>query len=166
MVRPRTDDDLDACEQLAQAVHQADGYPVWLGSGLRDFISAPEALAAWVAVDDAAQVVGHVVLNPRTSPGAMALAGEASGLAADELVVVARLLVAPAARRAGVASALLDHAVDAARRRQRRPMIDVVTRFAAAITVYERRGWVRVGQASMPIPDADPLEMYVYVLPF
>jgi hypothetical protein len=42
-VRRRTADDLDGCVELLRAIHALDGYPPWLGGGMRDFLDSPDA---------------------------------------------------------------------------------------------------------------------------
>ncbi|MGH2351012.1 MAG: GNAT family N-acetyltransferase [Chloroflexota bacterium] len=163
-LRARTDDDLDACELLARDVHHVDAYPPRFADDLRGFVSAPGALAAWVAAWDGA-IVGHVALQPTSSPAVMALAGEATGRAPERLGVVARLLVAPAHRRKGLGRALLGVAAQAAHDRDRWPILDVATDFDAAIGLYERSGWVRAGRVDVRFRDAEPLAEYVYVGP-
>ena len=66
LFRHRTDDDLDASERLAFAVHEVDGYPVHIPADMRKFLVAPDELTAWVAELDG-EVVGHVALHPRCS---------------------------------------------------------------------------------------------------
>jgi len=163
-LRARTNDDLDACELLACEVHDVDGYPPRFADDLRRFVSASGALAAWVAVSDGA-IVGHVALQPTSSPAVMVLAGEATGRAPARLGVVARLLVAPAYRRKGLGGALLGLAAQAAHDRGRWPVLDVATHFHAAIGLYERAGWVRAGRVEVRFRDAEPLAEYVYIGP-
>jgi GNAT superfamily N-acetyltransferase len=163
-LRPRTYDDIDACELLAREVHDVDGYPPRFADDLRGFVSAVGALAAWVAASDGA-IVGHVALQPTSSPAVMALAGEVTGRAPERLGVVARLLVAPAHRRKGLGGTLLGVAAQAAHDRGRWPILDVAVHFHAAIGLYERSGWVRAGRVDVPFRDAEPLAEYVYIGP-
>jgi GNAT superfamily N-acetyltransferase len=163
-LRPRTDDDLDACELLAREVHDIDGYPPRFAEDLRRFVSVPGALAAWVAEWDGA-IVGHVALQPTSSPAVMLLAGEATGRAPKGLGVVARLLVAPAHRRKGLGSTLLGVAAQAAHAQGRWPILDVATHFDAAIALYDGAGWIRAGRVDVHFPDAEPLAEYVYIGP-
>ena len=161
-LRPRKQDDLDACELLAREVHDVDGYPPRFADDLRGFVSAPGALAAWVAAWDGA-IVGHVALQATSSPAVMALAGEATGRAPERLGVVARLLVAPAHRRKGLGGTLLGAAAQAAHDRDRWPILDVATHFDAAIGLYERFGWVRAGQVDVPFLVAELMAEYVFI---
>ena len=163
-LRPRTDDDLDACELMAREVHDVDGYPPRFADDLRRFVSVPGALAAWVAEWDGA-IVGHVALQRTSSPEVMVLAGEATGRAPEGLGVVARLLVAPAHRRKGLGGTLLGLAAQAAHDWGRWPVLDVATHFDAAIGLYERAGWIRAGRVDVHFPDAEPLAEYVYIGP-
>ena len=163
MLREREDADLDALEALARAIHERDGYPPLLPRGLRAFVASAPALAAWVAVAEG-RVVGHVCLNPASSPEVMTLAIEATG--ADAFGVVARLFVDPAHRRAGVGEALLATAAGEARRRGLLPILDVSTSFEPAIALYERCGWQRLGSVQVAVgPDRPPFDEIVYALP-
>ena len=164
-VRPRGDDDLDACAALARATHLYDGYPAYVKDGdFRAFITRPGALAAWVAEIDE-HVVGHVALHARTTEPAMNLATARLDLPAEQLGVVARLMIAPDARHRGIAHILLRIATEEARARNLTPMLDVVTRHTAAIALYERAGWRRLGTVAFTMPDGSELEEYVYCAP-
>lgn len=164
VVRPRVDADLDACVDLAGVVRALDGYPPYLPGGLREFLATPGALGAWVAEVDGA-LVGHVALHPDSSAPVMALAAEATGLPAARLAVVARLLVAPDARRQGLGSRLLGTAAAAARGQDRCPILDVVERFTPAHALYERAGWRRVGTVVVALADGTSIDEAVYVGP-
>ena len=164
IVRRRRDDDLSSCVALATVVHAVDGYPPRMADDLGAFISSPDAIDAWVAEIDGT-IIGHVALHRRTSDEAMMLAARASGRPVSDLAVVARLLVSPPARRAGVARALLATAVHAARARGSRPMLDVAATFTAAIQLYGANGWRRIGTVTREFPSEGPLEEFVYLGP-
>jgi hypothetical protein len=100
IVRDRQDEELAACEQLAQATHLNDRYPVYLGNSARSFLSHPNALCAWVAELDNT-VIGHVALHPATSKAVMTLACDRLKVTADRIGVISRLLVSPTTARAG-----------------------------------------------------------------
>lgn len=164
-IRPRTRADLDACELLAVAVHRLDGYPPRQAHDLRTFLASPGALGAWVASRDG-DIVGHVALHPNSSPEVITVARRETGREYEQFGVVARLLVAPEARRAGVATTLLDTAVTAAREQGRLPILDVASHLTAAIGLYEHTGWTRLGVVVVRIPGDDgPLEEFVYRAP-
>ena len=155
-VRRRVDDDLDALEVLAEEVHALDGYPPRLPRGLRRFVEAPGNFGAWVA-EDGGRVVGHVCLNGASSSEVMTVAVEVTG--ADAFGVVARLFVAPTHRRLGVGEQLLATAVAESHRRGLLPILDVSTSFAAAIALYERTGWQRLGRVAF-----EGFDEFVYAL--
>jgi ribosomal-protein-alanine N-acetyltransferase len=163
IVRRRSDGDLDQCEQIARLVHDLDGYPPHLPSELRRFIDSPDAIAAWVA-ENRDRLLGHVALHPTSSPEVMALASAATGQQPEGLGLVARLFVSPAARRNGVARSLLLVATAEAEARGLRPILDVGTHFDAAISLYERCGWVRAGIVTVRFRDM-ALKEFVYLSP-
>ena len=65
-IRRRTNDDLVRAVDLAELVHELDGYPRYLPGDLRSFLASEDALASWVAVEGS-ELVGHVALHRRTS---------------------------------------------------------------------------------------------------
>jgi GNAT superfamily N-acetyltransferase len=164
LLRDRTADDLAGCEQLARAVHKRDGYPHYLPGDLRDFLVLPDAYGAWVAEQDG-RIVGHVALRRRTAPGPMELASAATGQPASQLGVISRLLVAPAARRAGTGRRLLEHGWQQAVGRGLWPVLDVAADLTAAIRLYESCGWVRAGAVAVTFRDGNSLDELVYLGP-
>jgi GNAT superfamily N-acetyltransferase len=163
-VRARTDADLDACVEMAVLVHQRDGYPVYLPTDLRAFLASPDAFGAWV-VEEADGVVGHVALHRRTSAAALAVAAAALRQPVERLGVVARLLVAPTARRRGVGRELLEMASRHAVARGLWPMLDVATHYRGAVRLYEECGWTRAGDITLRFTDEVTLDEHIYVGP-
>jgi GNAT superfamily N-acetyltransferase len=164
LVRPRTEADVENCVRLTEAVRVADGYPAHVAGSLRDFLVSRDALAVWVAQRGDA-IVGHVSLHSRSADAVVALATERLGHPADRLGVVARLLVAPDARRRGLGRTLLNTAADEARARGLWPILDVATTHRAAIRLYEACGWVRAGVVTAKLRDGAELEEIVYLSP-
>jgi GNAT superfamily N-acetyltransferase len=121
-------------------------------------------LAAWVAVVDAA-VVGHVALHDTGLGVTMACAAAHARRPPGELALVARLMVGPAARRGGVAHALLESAAAGAHDRGRRPVLDVAIELHAAVRLYESCGWERAGEVVIELDDEPNLPCYVFVGP-
>lgn len=165
LIRERQDEDHPALDLLARSVHQLDGYPMYMpDDNFLAFLISDQALNGWVAVDQG-QVVGHVALHRRSSPGVVALAASQLGLRASECGVVARLLVAPEQRRTGLGRRLLDHATDQCRRRQLAPILDVVDGTEPAIALYEHAGWRHLGSVTFTLPDGSELTEHVYAAP-
>jgi GNAT superfamily N-acetyltransferase len=162
-IRLRTDGDVDACVRMAEVVHERDGYPAYVATGLRDFLVTSDALEVWVAEDDG-QVIGHVALHGHTIPAVLDIASQAVGRPVSGLGVVARLLVDPEARQHGAGEALLEVATAKSWALGLWPILDVCSRFSAAIALYERQGWRRVGQVDLVFGDVE-LEELVYVAP-
>jgi GNAT superfamily N-acetyltransferase len=163
IVRPRIEADLDRCVAVAQVVHQLDGYPMYLPTGLRDFLVSSDAYGAWVAEDDG-EIVGHVALHRRSTAAVLALASETVRQPVERLGMVARLLVGPAARRQGVGEALLDVASRAAVDLGLWPVLDVVTSSLGAVSLYEKAGWTRAGKVPFDLGGVT-IDEYVYIGP-
>ena len=164
IVRPRTDDDLDACVRMATIIQDLDGYPTRRPLDLRGFLASPDALGAWVAEREG-QVVGHVALHRHSTPEVLAMASQALSRPVDQLGVVARLLVSPYARREKIGRTLLNAAASEASRRGRWPILDVVTTFEAAVNLYESCRWARVGQVTFRFHDGGSVDEFVYLGP-
>lgn len=164
LVRDRTPADVDSCVRLARIVHHLDGYPPYLPGDLHDFIASTDALAAWVAKRHGV-IVGHVALHQHSSAQVLATASAHLKRPADQLGVLARLLVAPGSRRDGVGRSLLDVASRAAVARGLWPILDVATHFRSAIGLYENCGWVRAGEITVQFDDGTSLDEFVYVAP-
>ena len=163
IVRGRRDDDMEACERLAQATHLHDRYPACLGDSARSFLRHPGAFGAWVAELDHT-IVGHVALHPAASKAVMTLACDRLKVTADRIGVVARLLVSPQQRGQGAGSRLLRIAVTEAQALRLRPVLDVDINLTSAIALYEHAGWQRIGMADVGLPDGTSLHEAVYAL--
>lgn len=164
IVRLRTEDDAGDLERMAARVQRADGYPGRRPRDLRSFLYAADGLSAWVAEVDGA-VTGHVALHRTSLPVVMARAAEALHCGTDDLAVVARLIVDPARRRAGVGRALLETATAGARQRGLHPILDVATGYDAAIALYGSCGWRNAGEVTMVFADGTQLQSFVFVGP-
>jgi len=164
LIRPREGGDIAACVEVLREVHALDGYPRYLPGDVEAFLIQPDAYACWVAELEGV-VVGHVALAPTTSPAAMKIASDALGRPEAELGVVARLFVAGRARRTGAGQRLLGTAATAATARGLWPVLDVTTDAAAAIALYERSGWTRVGTATIVFRSGRTLDEHVYLGP-
>lgn len=163
-VRARRQSDVDPLLEMAQLVKRLDGYPPRGPVDLERFMVPPEQLAAWVAEIDTT-VVGHVALHATGANDTVNLAARHTGRRAEELAVVARVLVSPTARRIGVGHALLDTAVNGAHERGQVPILEVAVHFDAAIGLYESCGWDRIGEVTIQFAQEPSLQRYVYVGP-
>lgn len=92
-VRPRTATDLATCVRVLADVHRADGYPMAWPADPSSWLSPDGVQGAWVA-ESGGTPVGHAVV---TGPG------DDARPAADRLVALSRLFVAPHRRGDGVA---------------------------------------------------------------
>ncbi|MGY4918033.1 N-acetyltransferase family protein [Streptomyces sp. 900116325] len=147
VIRPRETSDLPKAAIVLSAVHESDGYPV---EGVEDpqaWLSPDGLLAAWVAELDG-KVVGHVAINsPQPGEEVARLWKEKNGVDNSQIAVLARLFVASEARKGSVGKRLMDAAEAYARTSKLRLVLEVLTKDAAAIRLYERLGWQRIGEA-------------------
>lgn len=165
LLREKTDADVAATLELLSRVHRTDGYPLHLGPDeVGSFLTSRHETAAWVAEHDG-RVVGHVALHCPAEDPTIEAAGRATGLPADRLAMVSRLFVDPSLRRAGLGRTLLRHAVDGARARDLRAVLDVGQALAKPIALYESEGWERVDELHLPLDEHTILDLWVYVSP-
>ncbi|MER5637229.1 GNAT family N-acetyltransferase [Kitasatospora sp. NPDC002227] len=138
VVRERRDADLPGCVAAMRSVHETDGYPVVWPAEPERWLTPGGTIGAWVAEVDGV-VAGQALL---CRAGAE-LAGEV-GMPEEELAAVARLFVGAVARKRGAAGELLARVTEEAQLRGLQPVLEVETRAAKAIALYERTGWQRV----------------------
>ncbi|WP_327116633.1 GNAT family N-acetyltransferase [Streptomyces sp. NBC_01341] len=146
IVRPRETNDLAEAATVMAAVHESDGYPVEVVEDPEGWLSPEGLLAAWVAEVDG-HVVGHVAVNtPQPMEEVARLWRERSGADNSQFAVLARLFVSGEVRKSSVGKHLMDAATAYARTSGLRLVLEVLTKDAAAIRLYERLGWKRIGE--------------------
>ncbi|NEC09701.1 GNAT family N-acetyltransferase [Streptomyces sp. SID7909] len=145
LVRLREDADLGAAAAVLAGVHESDGYPVEGVAEPEAWLSPEGLLAAWVAELDG-RVVGHVAVNrARHGEDVARLWGERGGAGDAEVAVLARFFVGRDARGASAGARLMGAAEGYARAHGLPLVLEVLTKDAAAIRLYERLGWQRIG---------------------
>ncbi len=163
-IRARADADIDACVALMHQPHVLDGYPRFWRDGPARFLVADQETAAWVAELDGA-VVGHVALHQAAGDPTLPAGQRRTGLPAERLTVLARLLVSTAQRRAGVGRRLVATAIAHAHARQQRPLLDVIREDLGPVRLYESMGWERLEPLTLALDNGQALDMWVYLGP-
>lgn len=164
-IRARAAEDLERLAAVAARVQMEDRYPIALpAGGFGAFLTTPEPVAAWVAVVGD-ELVGHVALNGVTSRPVVQLV-EHLRIGGGTPIYVARLLVDPDSRRAGIGGALLRHALDAAVAAKWSAYLDVVDTptAAPAIALYRRSRWTEIGSVAFELGGCD-IEELVFAAP-
>jgi GNAT superfamily N-acetyltransferase len=145
VVRERTSDDLPGAAAALVAVHASDGYPVEGVDDPEAWLTGSTLVQAWVGELDG-RVVGHVGISlPQADDAAAAMLANMSEGADERAAVLGRLFVLDAARGQSLGRKLVQAATAYARRNGLRLVLDVMTKDAAAIRLYERLGWQRMG---------------------
>lgn len=163
-IRVRTEADMDELVVVARRVRDSDRYPIFEPvQGLRWFLTTPEPIMSWVAVDGG-QIIGHVALNPSATSSTMRLI-EARRAPASA-VFVARLLVDPNWRGQHIGEGLLDHARRWAVANGHTVYLEAVDvpEGAVALAMYRAKGWVEVGRVSFDFGD-EGVEEVVFSAP-
>ncbi len=156
---------MERCVALLRDVYPVDRYPaVWPAEPVR-WLLGRECIAAWVA-EDAGRLLGHLSLHRTDASRERWQWREALAIPLERLAVVSRFFVAPAARRRGVGSALLDGAEHHAGEHGLSLVLDVAEHNRGAIAFYEHRGWRRVGTTELTL-SGEPwtLPLVLFVLP-
>ena len=165
MIRPRRSEDLEPCLRLLHAVHLRDRYPFRWPEDPPRWLTGRFSLGAWVSECDG-KIDGHLSLHRTGETRVRPEWREAVPVPADRIAVVSRFFVAPDARGRGVGSALMGAAEGHAAARDLGLVLDVADHNHDAIAFYERRGWKRVGTASLLLDDGHSvLPVLLFVLP-
>jgi GNAT superfamily N-acetyltransferase len=165
VIRVRTDADLPAAAAALVEVHDTDGYPV---EGVADpvaWLTGATLRRAWVAELDH-RIVGHVsISDPQPDDAAATVWREQAGDDTEALAVLGRLFVVRDARRRATGEHLMTAAQEYARNNGLRLVLDVMTKDTAAINLYERLGWRRIGTTDHDNGRGETIPAYCYVGP-
>lgn len=164
-VRERTAADLRGAAAALVEVHRTDGYPV---EGVDDPVAWLDGAAvrrAWIA-ELRGRVVGHISISePRPDDAAAHLWRATPGGAHDTVAVLGRLFVVTEARRRAAGERLVRAAQDHAREHGLRLVLDVMAKDAAAVALYERLGWRRIGRTEHDTGRGGTTPAHCYVAP-
>lgn len=163
-VRPFGENDLFAVASALVKVHETDGYPVEGVEEPEEWVSSPSVLKAWVA-SMGEQVVGHVALMSADSEDANRRWKEAAPDDDKKVRALARLFVVREVRNRRVGERLVLAVMAYARERDTRLVLDVMLKDEAAIRLYERLGWARIGLAEHRHGESSVTPAACYVWP-
>ncbi|MCX5398167.1 N-acetyltransferase [Streptomyces sp. NBC_00102] len=162
-IRSFTAEDLAGAAAALVEVHDTDGYPVEGVGDPEAWIASKDVLTAWVAQSGSA-IVGHVaVMKPQGEAAEMWM--RQSGDDGSHVGVLARLFVVKAARKQAVGEQLVNTAVTFARAQQLRLVLDVMAKDVAAIRLYERLGWHKIGETIHHFGASETIPAVCYVAP-
>ncbi|MBY8886825.1 GNAT family N-acetyltransferase [Streptomyces sp. PTM05] len=164
VVRPFEPTDLAGAAKALVEVHETDGYPVEGVEEPQAWLSSEDTLAAWVS-ESGGSITGHVSLMEPRGEGAVSLWIEQSGEDEARVAVLARLFVVRAARENATGKRLVEEAMRYARANELRLVLDVMTKDAAAIRLYERLGWNRIGETTHHFGDGEAIQAICFVSP-
>ena len=164
IIRPFEDADLaDAASALVQ-VHATDGYPVEGVDDPEAWLRSSDVIAAWVGVMNE-RIIGHVAIMQPHGEDAVSLWMQQSDDAEGQIGVLARLFVVKEARKHAAGERLAQAAMDYGNEHGRRLVLDVMTKDAAAIRLYERLGWREIGRATHQYGSSQSIDAVCYVAP-
>jgi GNAT superfamily N-acetyltransferase len=164
-IRERRADDLEAAARALIAVHATDGYPVEGVSDPVTWLQPPTLLHAWVA-ELAGDVVGHVLVSsPTSGDDAVRIWREQNPNATTSLAVLGRLFLTPEARGRRLGERLVLATTAYAKDRELQLLLDVMVKDTAAIHLYERLGWQRIGETLHRFGQDDQTQAFCYLAP-
>ncbi|HET6652151.1 MAG TPA: GNAT family N-acetyltransferase [Nocardioides sp.] len=140
-IRPRRPKDLPACARLLRVVATEHQYPARWPEAPRSWLAGPDVLSAYVA-EEHGEILGHVAIATVPRNGISRVRWqEITGRDVTQLRRISRLFVRRRVRGEGIASDLLDVAVDEIRTHGLVPVLDVVSTSTDGIAFVEKRGW-------------------------
>ena len=164
-VRRRTSADLGTCGAILRRVHELDRYPVEGVTDTDTWLNPPTLTRAWVATLDH-QVVGHALLtSPTEGDDAARLWHEQTDTPLAAITVLGRLFVDPLARGHAAGSQLLREVLQYATAHGLTAVLDVMEKDEAAIRLYERAGWMPIGEARHTFGANQSIRALCYVAP-
>ncbi len=164
VVRPIADADIPGAAAALVEVHATDGYPVEGVENPEAWVRPTGVMGAWVAEKEG-KIVGHVAVMQPHEEGAVSLWREKSGETVERIGVLARLFVVREARQYGTGERLMRAAMDYAQESSLRLVLDVMTKDAAAIRLYERLGWQHIGEVTHHFGAGQQIPAVCYVWP-
>ncbi|MFC8565418.1 GNAT family N-acetyltransferase [Streptomyces sp. NPDC057245] len=164
IIRSFTDEDLTGAATALVEVHDTDGYPVEGVDDPEAWIKSEGVLAAWIA-ESGGRVVGHVAVTKPRGEAAAGFWAEQSSDDVDHIGVLARLFVVQSARKQAVGRRLIEAAMSHARALGLRLVLDVMEKDAAAIRLYERLGWRKIGETIHHFGSGETIPAVCYVSP-
>lgn len=147
VIRPFRDGDLPGAVSALIEVYETDGYPVEGVDEPEEWILSAGVKSSWVAVSND-RVIGHVSVMDASSEASAELWERIRGEDASRVATLARLFVVPEARRKALGERLTRKAMEYAREKSLRLVLDVMLKDEAAIRLYERLGWRLIGEAA------------------
>ncbi len=164
VIRPRREADLGEASAALVAVHSVDGYPVEGVDQPEVWLQPPGLIQAWVA-EMAGRVVGHVAVSRPQGEAAVSLCREQTGRSEDQIAVLARLFVHPAARGHSAGERLAREATRYAQSQGLTLVGDVMVKDTAAIRLYERLGCRMIGNTMHSYGDDGQIPALCFVAP-
>lgn len=166
-IRERRLSDIEAAAAALVAVHSTNGYPV---EGVADpvaWLTSPSLWRAWIAERNDGQIVGHVsISHPQESDAASLLWAASPEGKGDVIGVLGRLFVLSTERGQSVGERLVATAMTQAAKENIQLVLDVMAKDASAARLYERLGWVRIGEFDHdPGRGETPVQAFCYVAP-
>ncbi|MBP2056770.1 ribosomal protein S18 acetylase RimI-like enzyme [Streptomyces griseochromogenes] len=164
IVRPFAAADLLGAARALVEVHETDGYPVEGVDDPQAWLRSEQVLAAWVAEADGV-IVGHVAIMRPDGADAASLWIRQNGEDEAHVAVLARLFVLQAARGRATGRRLMAAAMGHALANNLRLVLDVMAKDVAAMRLYERLGWRKIGETTHRFGVGQTVPSVCYVAP-
>ena len=163
-VRVRQSEDLEASARALIEVHSTDGYPVEGVDDPQAWLTPAGLLRAWVG-ELGGRLAGHVLITTPQDGDAAAKAWADEGNPVERIAVLGRLFVLPEARRHSSGKQLVRATSAYADEQGLRLVLDVMEKDTAAIRLYERLGWRRIGMTLHDSGRGEDIPAYCYISP-
>ncbi|MEU9786151.1 GNAT family N-acetyltransferase [Streptomyces phaeochromogenes] len=164
IIRQRRNADISEAAESLVEVHATDGYPVEGVDQPEAWLTPPGLIQAWVAELDG-HIVGHVAISRSNGEEAVSLWLKHGQGIEEKTAVMARLFVIRGARKSSIGERLVGAATEYAEQKGVRLVLDVMAKDMAAIRLYERLGWQKLGPTTHTYGDGDRTDAVCYVSP-
>ncbi|QQM42731.1 GNAT family N-acetyltransferase [Streptomyces liliifuscus] len=164
IIRPRRDLDIPEAAAALVEVHATDGYPVEGVDHPEVWLTPPGLIQAWIAELEGS-VVGHVAVSRSNGEEAVSLWLKHGQGIEEKTAVMARLFVIRGARKSAIGERLVRAATEYAEQKGTRLVLDVMAKDTAAIRLYERLGWQKLGLTTHAYGDGGRTDAVCYASP-
>jgi ribosomal protein S18 acetylase RimI-like enzyme len=121
-------------------------------------------ITSWVA-ELGGSIVGRVAIMRPQGEDAVSMWMQQSDDSEDQIGVLARLFVVKTARKHAAGERLMQAAMGYGSEHGLRLVLDVMTKDAATIRLYERLGWREIGRAPHHYGNGQSIDAVCYVAP-
>lgn len=163
VIRSRTNADLDQCAAILCRVYAASGYPVEGVADPEKKLCSGDFEQVYVAERDG-KILGHAAICAATEDD-LAIPMWKQAHPDEHVATLGKLFTDPDQQGGGVATQLVEKAIEWSREAKARLVLFVLIKDQPAIRLYQRLGWVEFGTATYHYGDGEHMESICFASP-